>query len=138
MVEPYSYTNPNFSLDKPYQLIFPHRGLAYHRYRGYTTSFLLARIILLMANAALQADRHAIWKTGDRHEKRYSDYHEITIVMTDGSEHKTRSTWGKAGDVLSSISTQKPIQRGPASTVFLTSGGQVARFNKRFGGLGMK
>ena len=30
----------------------------------------------------------------------HPDYHEITIVMTDGSERKTRSTWGKPGDVL--------------------------------------
>ena len=30
----------------------------------------------------------------------HPDYHEITLVMTDGSERKTRSTWGKPGDVL--------------------------------------
>ncbi|MGA0311239.1 MAG: 50S ribosomal protein L31, partial [Candidatus Puniceispirillaceae bacterium] len=30
----------------------------------------------------------------------HPDYHEITVVMTDGSEHPTRSTWGKPGDVL--------------------------------------
>ena len=35
----------------------------------------------------------------------HPDYHEITIVMTDGSERKTRSTWGKPGDVLSLILT---------------------------------
>ena len=27
----------------------------------------------------------------------HPDYHEITVVMTDGSEHTTRSTWGKPG-----------------------------------------
>ena len=30
----------------------------------------------------------------------HPDYHEITVVMTDGSEFKTRSTYGKPGDVL--------------------------------------
>ena len=30
----------------------------------------------------------------------HPDYHEITLVMTDGSERKTRSTWGKEGDVM--------------------------------------
>ena len=30
----------------------------------------------------------------------HPDYHEITYVMTDGTEMKTRSTWGKAGDVI--------------------------------------
>ena len=27
-------------------------------------------------------------------------YHEINVVMTDGSSFKTRSTWGKEGDTL--------------------------------------
>jgi len=30
----------------------------------------------------------------------HPDYHEITVVMTDGSSYKTRSTYGKAGDTL--------------------------------------
>ena len=30
----------------------------------------------------------------------HPDYHEITLVMTDGKEIKTRSTLGKAGDVV--------------------------------------
>ena len=30
----------------------------------------------------------------------HPDYHEITYVMTDGTEFKTRSTWGKAGDKM--------------------------------------
>ena len=27
-------------------------------------------------------------------------YHAIKVIMTDGSEFTTRSTWGKEGDVL--------------------------------------
>ena len=30
----------------------------------------------------------------------HPDYHEITVVMTDGTTYKTRSTYGKAGDTL--------------------------------------
>ena len=30
----------------------------------------------------------------------HPDYHEITVVRTDGSTFTTRSTWGKAGDTL--------------------------------------
>ena len=30
----------------------------------------------------------------------HPDYHEITVVMTDGSSFKTRSTWGKPGDTM--------------------------------------
>ena len=33
-------------------------------------------------------------------EKIHPDYHEITVVMTDGTSFKTRSTLGKAGDTL--------------------------------------
>ena len=30
----------------------------------------------------------------------HPDYHEITVVMTDGTTYQTRSTYGKAGDTL--------------------------------------
>ena len=30
----------------------------------------------------------------------HPDYHEITVVMTDGSEFQTRSTWGNLGDIM--------------------------------------
>ena len=30
----------------------------------------------------------------------HPDYHEINIVMTDGSSFQTRSTYGKPGDTL--------------------------------------
>jgi len=30
----------------------------------------------------------------------HPDYHEITVVMTDGTSYQTRSTYGKAGDTL--------------------------------------
>ena len=30
----------------------------------------------------------------------HPDYHTIKVVMTDGTEFKTRSTWGKEGDTL--------------------------------------
>ena len=56
--------------------------------------------------------------------------------MTDGSEFETRSTWGKENDTLKL--DIDPISH-PAWTGqhrILDSGGQVARFNKRFSGLG--
>ena len=30
----------------------------------------------------------------------HPDYHEIKVVMTDGTEFTTRSTWGKEGDTM--------------------------------------
>lgn len=69
----------------------------------------------------------------------HPDYHEITVKMTDGSTYQTRSTWGKAGDtlVLDIDSKSHPAWTGGAARL-VDSGGQVAKFKKRFSGLGLK
>ena len=67
----------------------------------------------------------------------HPEYHEITLVMTDGSERKTRSTWGKPGDVLKLDIDPKTHPAWTGQHRIVDSGGQVARFNKRFGGLGV-
>ena len=63
----------------------------------------------------------------------HPDYHEITIIMTDGTEYKTKSTMGKAGDTLKLDIDPKshPAWTGEASKL-MDSDGQVAKFNKRF------
>ena len=68
----------------------------------------------------------------------HPDYHEITVVMTDGSKYKTRSTMGKAGDNLKLDIDPKSHPAWTGQHRILDSGGQVARFNKRFSGLGVK
>lgn len=68
----------------------------------------------------------------------HPDYHEINVVMTDGTEFTTRTTWGAAGD---SLKLEIDPSTHPAWTGqhrIVDSGGQVARFNKRFAGLGLK
>ncbi|HYW59791.1 MAG TPA: 50S ribosomal protein L31, partial [Xanthobacteraceae bacterium] len=30
----------------------------------------------------------------------HPDYHTVKVIMTDGSEFTTRTTWGKEGDTL--------------------------------------
>ena len=62
----------------------------------------------------------------------HPDYHEITVKMTDGSEFKTRSTIGKAGDVIRLDSD--PLSHPAWTGVYrlIDSGGQLAKFNKRF------
>ncbi len=69
----------------------------------------------------------------------HPDYHEITVVMTDGTTYKTRSTWGKPGDSLKLEidPTTHPAWTG-AGARLVDTGGQVARFNKRFQNLGLK
>ena len=65
----------------------------------------------------------------------HPDYHEITIVMTDGTSYKTRSTYGKAGDTmrLDIDSKSHPAWTGGAQQM-LDRGGRVSRFQKKFSG----
>ena len=68
----------------------------------------------------------------------HPNYHTITVVMTDGTEYQTRSTWGKEGDTmtLDIDPLAHPAWTGGQNRL-LDQGGQVARFNKRFGGLNL-
>ena len=68
----------------------------------------------------------------------HPDYHEITVIMTDGSKYKTRSTMGKSGDTIKLDIDPKSHPAWTGQHRILDSGGQVARFNKRFSGLGVK
>lgn len=63
----------------------------------------------------------------------HPDYHEITVVMTDGTEYKTRTTWGKAGDVmkLDIDCLSHPAWSGGASKVI--EKGQLSKFESRYG-----
>ena len=69
----------------------------------------------------------------------HPDYHEITVVMTDGTEFKTRSCMGSAGDTLKLDIDPKthPAWTGGAHRL-LDTGGRLARFNKRFKDFGLK
>ncbi|MEM7122830.1 MAG: 50S ribosomal protein L31 [Pseudomonadota bacterium] len=66
----------------------------------------------------------------------HPEYHEIKVVMTDGTEFTTRSTWGKEGDTMTLDIDPKshPAWTGGGHRL-VDTGGQVARFNKRFGNL---
>ena len=68
----------------------------------------------------------------------HPDYHEITIVMTDGSEYTTRSTYGAAGDSMRLDIDPKTHPAWTGEHRLVDSGGQVAKFNKRFGNFGLK
>jgi large subunit ribosomal protein L31 len=68
----------------------------------------------------------------------HPDYHEITVQMTDGSSYATRSTWGKAGDTIKLDIDSKTHPAWTGVHRLLDSGGQLAKFNKKFSGLGLK
>ena len=63
----------------------------------------------------------------------HPDYHEIKVVMTDGTEYTTRSTWGKAGDTLHLDIDPKthPAWTGGQQQL-LDRGGRLSRFQKKF------
>ena len=68
----------------------------------------------------------------------HPDYHEIEVVMTDGSTFKTKSTYGSAGDSLRLDIDPKTHPAWTGVHRVVDSGGQVAKFKKRFEGFGIK
>lgn len=66
----------------------------------------------------------------------HPDYHMIKVMMTDGTEFETRSTYGKQGDVLK---LDVDIKTHPAWTggtgQLLDRGGRVSRFKEKFKGI---
>jgi large subunit ribosomal protein L31 len=68
----------------------------------------------------------------------HPDYHTIKVVMTDGTEYFTRSTWGKEGDTmnLDIDPTTHPAWNGGSQTL-MDRGGRVSKFKKRYEGLGI-
>jgi large subunit ribosomal protein L31 len=68
----------------------------------------------------------------------HPNYHTIKVVMTDGTEYLTRSTWGRDGDTLNLDIDSKthPAWTG-GSQQLLDRGGRLSRFNSRFGAIGL-
>ncbi|SDF52008.1 LSU ribosomal protein L31P [Limimonas halophila] len=64
----------------------------------------------------------------------HPDYHEINVVMTDGSEFKTRSTYGQEGASLRLEIDPKTHAAWTGEHRLNTTAGQMAKFNQRFGG----
>jgi large subunit ribosomal protein L31 len=61
-------------------------------------------------------------------------YHDINVVMTDGTKFTTRSTWGKPGDVmqLDIDSRSHPAWTGGGQRL-IDTGGQISKFSKKYG-----
>jgi large subunit ribosomal protein L31 len=67
----------------------------------------------------------------------HPDYHRVKVVMTNGSEYWTRSTYGKDGDTLNLDidPTSHPAWTG-GSGQLLDRGGRISRFKDKFKGMG--
>jgi large subunit ribosomal protein L31 len=92
----------------------------------------------LALRRALGYTSPALTRSGKMKKDIHPDYHEITVVMTDGTEFKTRSTYGAAGDTLRLDIDPKTHPAWTGEHRLVDTGGQVAKFRKRFQGLGLK
>ena len=63
----------------------------------------------------------------------HPDYHFISVVQTDGTEYRMRTTWGKDGDVLrlDIDPLSHPAWKGGPAKVM--DKGQLSKFEKKFG-----
>lgn len=68
----------------------------------------------------------------------HPDYHEITVLMTDGTTYTTRSTWGQPGETMRLDIDPKTHPAWTGQHRLVDTGGQVAKFNKRYQNLGIK
>lgn len=77
------------------------------------------------------------WTAQDKEMKKdtHPDYHFIKVVMTDGTEYQTRSTYGKEGDTLTLDidSSSHPAWTGGGAKL-MDRGGRVSRFKDKFKG----
>ena len=69
-------------------------------------------------------------------EKIHPDYHKITVVMTDGTEYQTQSTYGAEGATLKLDIDPKthPAWTGGGQHL-IDRGGRLSRFKKKYEGL---
>lgn len=68
----------------------------------------------------------------------HPEYHEINVVMTDGTNFTTRSTYGKPGDTLRLDIDPRTHPAWTGVHRLLDTGGQLAKFKNRFKGFGLE
>ena len=65
-------------------------------------------------------------------------YHELNVIMTDGTTFKTRTSGGKPGDTLRLDIDPKSHPAWTGVQRIMDTGGQVAKFNRRFASIGTR
>jgi len=68
----------------------------------------------------------------------HPEYHTINVVMTDGTAFTTRSCYGNEGDTIRLDIDPKSHPAWTGVQRIMDTGGQVAKFNKKFAGLGLR
>jgi large subunit ribosomal protein L31 len=67
----------------------------------------------------------------------HPEYHTIKVVMTDGTEYETRSTWGKEGDVMKLEIDPLKHPAWTGANAQLDERGRAANFKKKFEDFGI-
>ena len=65
-------------------------------------------------------------------KKIHPNYHKIKVVMTDGSEFETKSTWGKEGDNLKLDIDSKSHPAWVGGSQKIMDKGRVSKYLKKF------
>lgn len=63
----------------------------------------------------------------------HPDYHTINVVMTDGTEYQTKSTWGKEGDTMRLDVDCKSHPAWNGGTATIVERGQLSKFESKYG-----
>ena len=65
-------------------------------------------------------------------QKIHPNYHKIKVVMTDGTDFETMSTWGKEGDSLKLDIDPKSHPAWTGGSQKILDKGRVSKFFKKF------
>jgi large subunit ribosomal protein L31 len=66
----------------------------------------------------------------------HPDYHDVNIILTDGTAHTFRSTMGKAGDSLRLDVDYKSHPAWTGGSQQIMRAGRLDSFNKKFASFG--
>ena len=68
----------------------------------------------------------------------HPEFHEITVIMTDGTTYMTRSCMGAPCDTLRLDIDPKSPPAWTGVQRVMDTGGQIAKFNKKSAGIGAR
>jgi large subunit ribosomal protein L31 len=84
-------------------------------------------------NSGAQAAPKTRSRTASMKKDIHPDYHTVKVIMTDGTEYETRSTYGKEGDTLHLDIDPKthPAWTGGGQHL-IDRGGRLSKFKSKF------
>ena len=133
-------TTPNQRrIARPIRRLIPHPGLAYSFLSGDTCAQLQPgtwqRYTTCFPPVGIGGSTR---KDPPMKPGIHPPYHDVTIVMTDGTTFKTKTCAGKPGETMRLDIDPKSHPAWTGVQRMMDTGGQVAKFNKKFAGIGTR